>query len=161
MGSNSHGSIRERNEYNENTNDRHGTETIESNERNERNDEERVNEEKEKPWKIVIQNMKGLITETSKEKVELLKEYTEVDNIILMNITETWCDDTVEDVVEIEGYNIYRGDRKEIIRGGTAIYLHDKLEANKICEISYQKCDMVAIMIPEIQTLNIVIYRPP
>ena len=105
--------------------------------------------------------MKGLITETSKEKVELLKEYTEVDNIILMNITETWCDDTVEDVVEIEGYNIYRGDRKEIIRGGTAIYLHDKLEANKICEISYQKCDMVAIMIPEIQTLNIVIYRPP
>merc|ERR1711962_116342 len=139
----------------------HGTETIESNERNERNDEEKVNEEKEKPWKIVIQNMKGLITETSKEKEELLKEYTEVDNIILMNITETWCDDTVEDVVEIEGYNIYRGDRKEIIRGGTAIYLHDKLEANKICEISYQKCDMVAIMIPEIQTINIVIYRPP
>ena len=105
--------------------------------------------------------MKGLITETSKEKVELLKEYTEVDNIILMNLTETWCDDTVEDVVEIEGYNIFRGDRKEIVRGGTAIYLHDKLEANKICEISYQKCDMVAIMIPEIQTLNIVIYRPP
>merc|ERR1711915_566905 len=101
--------------YNENTNDRHGNETIESNERNERNDEKKVNEENEKPWKIVIQNMKGLITETSKEKVELLKEYTEVDNIILMNISEPWCDDTVEDVVEIEGYNIYRGDRKEII----------------------------------------------
>ena len=98
MGSNSHGSIRERNEYNENTNDRYGTETIESNERNEGNDEKRVNEEKEKPWKIVIQNMEGLVTEKSKEKVELLKEYTEVDNIILMNLTETWFDNTVEDV---------------------------------------------------------------
>merc|ERR1711874_169426 len=47
------------------------------------------------------------------------------------------------------------------IRGGTAIYLHDKIETNKICEMSYEKCEMVAIMIPEIQTLNIVIYRPP
>ena len=86
----------------------------------------------------MIQNMEGLVTEKSKEKVELLKEYTEVDNIILMNLTETWCDNTVEDVVEIEGYNIFRGDRKEIVRGGTAIYLHDKLEENKICEKSYR-----------------------
>ena len=70
MGSNSHGSIRERNEYNENTNDRHGTETIESNERNERNDEKKVNEEKEKPWKIVVQNMEGQVTEKSWEEEE-------------------------------------------------------------------------------------------
>ena len=83
--------------------------------------------------------MKGLVTEKSKEKVELLKEYTEVDNIILMNLTETWCDNTVEDVVEIEGNNIFRGDRKKIVRGGTAIYLQDKLEVNKICEVSYKK----------------------
>ena len=27
--------------------------------------------------------------------------------------------------------------------------------------MSYEKCEMVAIMIPEIQTLDIVIYRPP
>ena len=62
-----------------------------------------------------------------KRKVELLKEYIEVDNIIIMSLTETWFDNTVEDVVEIEGYNIFRGDRKEIVRGGTAIYLHDIL----------------------------------
>ena len=126
MGSNanSYGSIRERNGYNENTNDQDGTETNETHRQN----DAKVNKEKEKPWKLVIQNMEGLVTEKSKEKVELLKEYTEVDNIILMNLTETWFDNTVEDVVEIEGYNIFRGDRKEIERGGTAIYLHDKLE---------------------------------
>ena len=50
---------------------------------------------------------------------------------------------------------------KNRVRGGTAIYLHDKLEANLICEKSNGICEMVAIMIPEIQTVNIVIYRPP
>ena len=30
-----------------------------------------------------------------------------------MNLTETWLDSTIKDVVEIEGYNIFRGDRKK------------------------------------------------
>ena len=119
-----------------------------------------INKKRERPWKIVMQNMEGLVSEKSKEKVELLKEYTQRDNIILMNLTETWLDNTVEDVVEIEGYNIFRGDRRGRVRGGTAIYLHDKIEANKISEMSNKECDMVAIMIPEIQMLNIVVYRP-
>merc|ERR1712055_981626 len=123
--------------------------------------DENINKKKKGPWKIVMQNMEGLVSEKSIEKVKLLNEYTQIDNIILMNLTETWLDNTVEDVVEIEGYNLFRGDRNGKIRGGTAIYLHNKIEANKICEMSYEKCEMVAIMIPEIQTLNIVIYRPP
>merc|ERR1711874_60426 len=97
----------------------------------------------EEPPKIkmmrMFQNMEGLVSEKSIEKVKLLNEYTQIDNIILMNLTETWLDNTVEDVVEIEGYNLFRGDRNGKIRGGTAIYLHDKIEANKICEMSYEK----------------------
>merc|ERR1712025_1524930 len=65
----------------------------------------------ERPWKLMIQNMEGFASKNSKEKVELLKEYVKIDNIILMNLTETHLDDTIEDVVEIEGYNIFRGDR--------------------------------------------------
>ena len=67
---------------------------------------------KERPWKIMMQNMRRLVTENSKEKVELLKEYVKEDKIILMNLTETWLDNTIKDVVEIEGYNIFRGDRE-------------------------------------------------
>lgn len=95
-----------------------------------------------------------------------MKEYAKEDNI-LMNLTETWFDNTVWKVVEIEGYNIFRGDTKGTVRGDTANYLHEKIEASKIYEMSNKEYDMsnkeydmVAIMIPDIQTLIIVIYRP-
>ena len=147
MGANTLGSIQGGGGTTENKND-------EDVPRNARHDDEIINKKQKGPWKIVMQNMEGLVSEKSIEKVKLLNEYTQIDNIILMNLTETWLDNTVEDVVEIEGYNLFRGDRNGKIRGGTAIYLHDKIEANKICEMSYEKCEMVAIMIPENQILN-------
>ena len=88
----------------------------------------------------MIQNMQGLVSKNSKEKVELLKEYVKENNIIIMNLTETWLDDTIEEIVEIEGYNIFRGDRKNRERGGTAIYVHDKIETNVKLRMSNGKC---------------------
>ena len=64
------------------------------------------------PWKIMIQNMEGLVSKNSKEKVELLREYVKEDNVIIMNLTETWLDETVEEIVDVEGYRIFRSDRK-------------------------------------------------
>ena len=114
-----------------------------------------------KPWKLVLQNIEGLITENSKRKVDFLKDYVQNDKIAIMNITETWLDKDIKDDVEIEGYTTFRCDRKEIKRGGTAIYIKDKLEANQICELSHKKCELIAINIYSLQTINIVVYRPP
>jgi len=72
-----------------------------------------------------------------------------------MNITETWFHKTIKEDTNTEGYNIYRCDRKEKQRGETAIYLQEKVEAEQICEISHKKCEMVAINIPDLQTINI------
>jgi len=80
---------------------------------------------------------------------------------LIINITETWLNETIIEDANIEGYNIYRCDRKEKQRWGTAIYLREKVEAEQICEISHQKCEMVAVIIPELLTINIVVYRPP
>ena len=113
------------------------------------------------PWKIILQNIRGLVTENSKRKIDFLKEYTKENKIIIMNITETWLNDSIKDDAEIEGYKLFRSDRKEKKHGGTAIYLNEKLEANLLSEISHEKCEMIAIKIPDIQTVNIVIYRPP
>ena len=96
-----------------------------------------------------------------KRKVELLKEYVKEDNIILMNLTETHLDDTIDEVVGIEGYNIFRGDRRDRVRGGTAIYVHDKIDANIKLKLGNGKCEVVAVEMPDIQTINIVVYRPP
>ena len=60
----------------------------------------------------MIQNMEGLVSKNSKEKVELLREYVKEDNVIIMNLTETWLDETVEEIVDVEGYRIFRSDRK-------------------------------------------------
>ena len=109
----------------------------------------------------MIQNMEGLVSKNSKEKVELLKEYVKEDNIIIMNLTETWLDDTVEEIVNVEGYTVFRGDRKNRERGGTAIYVHDRIETNVKLKMSNGKCEVVAVEMPDIQTLNIVVYRPP
>jgi len=108
-----------------------------------------------------LENTEGLATENSKVGIEIKKEYANNEKILEMNFTETWYDETIKEEVNIEGYNIFRCDRKETTRGGVAIYLHEKVEAEKICEISHNRCEMVAINIPELQTINIVVYRPP
>ena len=89
--------------------------------------------------------MEGLVSKNSKEKVELLKGYVKENNIILMNLTETRLDHTIEEIVQIEGYNIFRGDRKNRERGGAAIYVHDKIEGNTKLKMSNGKCEVVAV----------------
>ena len=87
-----------------------------------------------KPWKLILQNIQGIVTNNSKKKIDYLKEYTKENQIILINVTETWLDKTIKEDAEIEGYKIFRGDRNEKKKGGAAIYLYDRIEAEQICE---------------------------
>ena len=89
------------------------------------------------PWKIVVQNTRGLITDNSRDKVEYLKYNTKTDKILIMNITETWLNKNISnEEANITGYKIFRGDRnKKIKQGGTAIYLLQALEAEQISNI--------------------------
>merc|ERR1711888_391640 len=41
-------------------------------------------------WKVIVQNVRGLITKNSRETLELIEEYPKLDKVILMNIMETW-----------------------------------------------------------------------
>ena len=95
-------------------------------------------------WKIILQNIQGLVTENTKRNTDFLKEYTKENKIIMINITETQLNDAIKDDAEIEGYKIFRYDRTERKHGGIAIYLYEKLETELLCEISYEKCEMIA-----------------
>merc|ERR1712030_234076 len=90
-----------------------------------------------RPWKIVLQNTRGLLTENSNKKLKMIEEYANDEKIVAMNFTETWYEKTIEENANIEGYNIFRCDRNEI-KGGVAIYLHEKEEADIICEIRHK-----------------------
>ena len=113
------------------------------------------------PWKIIYQNVRRLITTNSKEKVNFFKEYTEENNILLMNFTETWLSETMQEDMKIKGYQLYRGDRKGKNGGGTAIYVQEKYESHKVTEISVDGVEMIAVHIEKLNIINIVVYRPP
>ena len=46
-------------------------------------------------------------------------------------------------------------------QGGVAIYLHDEVEGDILATLSKNKCEMVAIKSQALNTINIVVYRPP
>ena len=65
-----------------------------------------------RPWKIIFQNANGLLTEKSNIGLKTIEEYTNNEKILMVNITETWYNETIKEDADIDGYNIYRCDRK-------------------------------------------------
>ena len=90
---------------------------------------------KREPCKIMSLNTQGLINIDSKWKVDMIKEYVSVNNVIIMNFTETWLKEEDQDV-GIPNYTTIRGDRKggKTKGGGAAIYLKDGFEAKVLLE---------------------------
>ena len=103
------------------------------------------NDEEKSPWKIIYQNIRRLVTLNNNEKVDFFKEYTEENKILIMNVTETWLDETKQEDMKIKGYQLYRGDRIGKNGGGTAIYVKEKYEAEKITEMSIDGVEMLAV----------------
>ena len=79
-----------------------------------------------------------------------------------MNITETWLTKAITNEADIEGYNMFRCDRTDNIKGGgVAIYVYNKLKIGQIWEKRHKRCEMIGVEIRDLQTINIVVYRPP
>ena len=117
-------------------------------------------EEKE-PWKITYQNIRCLVSENSKIKINYFKEYAKINKVLIFNLTESWLDENIVEDAKIDGFNEYRSDRVGIKQGGTIIYTHEDLECKLLAKVSKGKCEMIAIEIIPLNTINIVIYRPP
>ena len=128
---------------------------------NRKNDAHVNKEPVKEPLKLIYQNIRGLITENSKAKKEYFEEYVKENNVIMINFTETWMNETIKEDANINEFQCFRVDRKDVSRGGAAIYIRDQLEAKIISKINADKCEMLAINIEHLNTINIVIYRPP
>ena len=51
------------------------------------------------------------MSENSRRKIDFFRELTFTNDILLINLTETWLDETINDDAKIEGYKEYRSDR--------------------------------------------------
>ena len=109
----------------------------------------------------MYQNIRCLVSENSKIKIDYLREYAAMNGVLIFNITESWLNKNIVDDAKINGYNEYRGDRVNQKQGGTVIYTKENLECKELAKISKGKCELIAIEIIPINTINIVIYRPP
>ncbi len=136
---------------------------IKTEERVNKGDRNSVHKKRKEPCKITYFNTQGLIKEDSRWKLDALKEYTGTDNVIIMNITETWLNEEKQDD-KIPNYTTYRSDRKSKIKtkgGGAAIYVRDGFEAKLILEDYEESSEIIAVYIENLNLVNIVIYRPP
>ena len=113
------------------------------------------------PWKIIYQNIRCLVSENSRKKIDYFREFTSINEVLIINLTETWLDETIDSDAKINGFKEFRSDRIGIKQGGTMIYTNEELECETLAKISKNKCEMIAINILALNTINIVIYRPP
>ena len=118
-------------------------------------------EQKEEPWKLIYQNIRCLVSENSKMKIDYMKEFAKTNKVLIFNFTETWLDENIVEDAKIDGFKEYRSDRVGIRQGGTIVYTHENLECKVLAKMNIGKCEMIAIEIIPLNTINIVIYRPP
>ena len=96
--------------------------------------EKLLNKNKKEPYKLLLQNIRRLVTQNTKKKIKYFEEYVIENNILAINFTETWLNESITEDINIKGYQIFRCDRKGRERGGVAIYLKDDYEAKKLIQ---------------------------
>ena len=84
----------------------------------------------------------------------------EDSNIIILS--ETHLKPEVGDCeIKVDRFNVFRSDREDKSHGGMLIYTKEDLSVKKVMEWKNTQCEVVAVVVRELRTLVISIYRPP
>ena len=76
------------------------------------------------PASILLYNTNRLITPSGRSKASFLWDQGQLNNSIMVGITESWLTDQHADAeISIPGFSILRSDRKGRQGGGVALYL--------------------------------------
>ena len=70
---------------------------------------------------------------SNRNKVSLISDKSELENSIGIALTETWVNCDISDAeLYKENFDLFRADRDDRSRGGTAIYLNSDLNCKQI-----------------------------
>ena len=117
------------------------------------------------PWKLPIDsnpsinyfsflNIQGLSPKTIDSKTPYLKDILKPSNQIFIGLSETWLKDHLDAELAIDGYTIFRSDRRRQKKskrgrdsGGTAFYVRDDIADTfeKLVEFSNGVVEIIAL----------------
>ena len=109
--------------------------------------------------KFFLLNIRGLVN-----KMDLLRSLFSNNNIDLLCINETFCDNTISnEEISINGLRIERKDRNRF-GGGVALYISDKFFYIRRFEFEHPDLEMICIQVSIPFQKNLIVfcmYRPP
>ena len=77
-------------------------------------------------------------------------------------LTESWLSDEILNAeINIPNFDIFRGDRCDRFRGGSAAYFRQNLNCRKESSFSNSTVDILTIKCKKLDTIYMVVYRPP
>ena len=80
----------------------------------------------------------------------------------MVGVVETWLTEQHADAeVCMPGFTIFRSDRQERDGGGVALYLREDMTGDIIAQFDNGTCEMIVVMVHQIDTVVAVCYRPP
>ena len=92
----------------------------------------------------------------------MIGDMLSIDNSIGISLTETWLSDEICDAeVHIDGYDNFRADRLNRMRGGTSIYMTTDLNCKLVNTFSNSVVEIVIVTCKNLDTLSISVYWPP
>ena len=92
------------------------------NKHKERVEKRKKYEEMKERWKIYMWNARGLVTRNTRETLQNLQDDIGDEKILIVSVVESWFgEDDSDEGVSLEGFNIYRADRKKKIDEGGAV----------------------------------------
>ena len=113
---------------------------------------------------LILSNIRRLITPSGRTKSGFLSDQALNSKALLVAVTETWLTSSILDsevTRDFPGYSIFRCDRDPRQGGGVALYVREDLASDIICSYDNGVCELLAVMIYQLNTVAVVIYRPP
>ena len=110
--------------------------------------------------KYIFANIQGL-RHISNNKIPFIGGLLNETDALFAAFTETHTRKCFDSELCIDGYNLYRSERKSREMGGCCLYTHKSLICNEILKSTN---DMVELLIVKIENMNLIImvlYRPP
>ena len=119
---------------------------------------------------FTVFNIRGLKPRTRPSKVPYIRDILHETKQLFIVLTETWLYEQSDAEIDIDGYTLFRADRKVKKKskhgrdsGGVAIYVRDDIavDAERNLEFSNGVVEALAVHIPQIDTVAVGFYRSP